>query len=108
MKKDGKGAVVINEAAVKAFGWSEPIGKKIYLKEVCTVKGVIRDIYYNAPIYPVIPAMFSFAKRSMENGHIIFKLKEGTWKEVYQKLQEEVHKVNPDAIVRFGKYGRYL
>ena len=33
-EKDGQGVVVINEAAVKAFGWSQPIGKKIYLNEV--------------------------------------------------------------------------
>ena len=68
-EKDGQGVVVINEAAVKAFGWSQPIGKKIYLNEVCTVKGVIRDIYYNAPIYPVIPAVFFLPKDNPGNGN---------------------------------------
>ena len=28
-EKDGKNMVVINEAAVKAFGWTQPVGKKI-------------------------------------------------------------------------------
>jgi len=77
-KKDGQGVVVINEAAVKAFGWSQPIGKKIYLNEVCTVKGVIRDIYYNAPIYPVIPAVFFLPKDNPGNGNrgpFLFKFK---------------------------------
>ncbi len=53
MKKDGKEAVLINEAAAKAFGWDHPIGKKIHLNEKCIVKGVIKNIYYNAPIHPV-------------------------------------------------------
>ena len=28
-EKDGKNMVVINEAAVKTFGWTQPVGKKI-------------------------------------------------------------------------------
>ena len=101
-EKDGQGVVVINEAAVKAFGWSQPIGKKVYLNEVCTVKGVIRDIYYNAPIYPVIPAVFFLPKDNPGNGNrgpFLFKFKEGTWNKVYQKLQEEAHKDNMDAVL---------
>ena len=101
-EKDEKGTVVINEAAVKAFGWNEPIGKK-FNKEY-KVKGVIKDIYYNAPIHPVAPAMFSLQK-GRENGHIIFKVKEGTWNKVSQKLYEEVNKVNPNAIVDLVNMG---
>ena len=114
-EKDGQGVVVINEAAVKAFGWSQPIGKKIYLNEVCTVKGVIRDIYYNAPIYPVIPAVFFLPKDNPGNGNrgpFLFKFKEGTWKAVYQKLQEEAHKDNMDAVLNLinmeDTYNEYM
>ena len=57
-EKDGKEAVLINEAAAKAFGWDHPIGKKIHLNEKCIVKGVVKNIYYNAPIHPVTPAIF--------------------------------------------------
>lgn len=95
-EKDEKGTVVINEAAVKAFGWNEPIGKEF--NEEYKIKGVIKDIYYNAPIHPVAPAMFSLQK-GRDNGHIIFKVKEGTWNKVSQKLHEEVNKVNPNAIL---------
>ena len=44
-EKDGKEAVLINEAAANAFGWDHPIGKKIHLNEKCIVKGVIKNIY---------------------------------------------------------------
>ena len=96
-EKDGKETVVINEAAVKAFGWDKPIGKKLRMgvNEVCTVKGVIRDIYYNAPVHPVTPAVF-FLPESKERGDFIFKFKEGTWNAVSQKLREEAYKGNPD------------
>lgn len=51
--------VVINEAAVKTFGWTQPVGKKIdKLGRHYIVKGVIKNISYNAPIHPVAPAMF--------------------------------------------------
>ena len=48
--------------------------------------------------------MFSLQK-GRENGHIIFKVKEGTWNKVSQKLYEEVNKVNPNAIVDLVNMG---
>ena len=48
--------------------------------------------------------MFSLQK-GRENGHIIFKVKEGTWNKVSQKLYEELNKVNPNAIVDLVNMG---
>lgn len=98
-EKDGEEMVVINEAAVKAFGWKEPIGKKLRSKEEYTVKGVIKDIYYNAPIHPVSPTMYSMLK-DKEEGDYIFKVREGTWNAVAKKLTEEARKINPNAEFR--------
>lgn len=97
-EKDEEGMILLNETAVKAFGWKEPIGKKFFWQKnyAYTVKGVIKDIYYNAPIHPVAPAMFSLLK-STERGHPIFKVKEGMWKVVAEKLKAEVAKIDPNA-----------
>ena len=92
-EKDGEGMVLINEAAVKAFGWINPLGKKF---RDYTVKGVIKDICYNAPIHAVAPAMFSYSKGS-ERKHIIFRVREGSWNVVSEKLGEEIRKINPDS-----------
>lgn len=92
-EKDGEEMVVVNEATVKAFGWKNPIGKKI---RDYTIKGVIKDISYNAPIHPVAPAMFSYSKGE-ERRHCIFRVQEGSWDVVTQKLEEEIRKVNPDS-----------
>lgn len=95
-EKDGENMVVINEAAAKVLGWDQPIGKKIiHQMENFTVKGVIKDIYYNVPTYPVGPAVF-YKEESTDKGDLMFKVKEGTWKSVSQKLREEVRKENPD------------
>lgn len=96
-KKDGKDMIVINEAAVKALGWTQPIGKKIgKLGKQYIVKGVIKNISYNAPIHPVAPAMFHLPD-SRDRGGVIFKVKEGTWNIVSEKIKAEVDKVNPNA-----------
>lgn len=96
-EKDGKDMVVINEAAVKALGWTQPVGKKIgKLGKQYIVKGVIKNISYNAPIHPVAPAMFHLPD-SRDRGGIIFKVKEGTWNIVSEKIKAEVNKVNPNA-----------
>ncbi|WP_294553940.1 ABC transporter permease [uncultured Bacteroides sp.] len=96
-EKDGKDMIVINEAAVKALGWTQPIGKKIgKLGKQYIVKGVIKNISYNAPIHPVAPAMFHLPD-SRDKGGIIFKVKEGTWDIVSEKIKAEVNKVNPNA-----------
>ena len=96
-EKDGKDMVVINEAAVKALGWTQPIGKKIgKLGKQYIVKGVIKNISYNAPIHPVAPAMFHLPD-SRDRGGIIFKVEEGTWDIVSEKIKAEVNKVNPNA-----------
>lgn len=92
-EKDGEKMVLINEAAVKAFGWKYPLGKKF---RDYTVKGVIKDICYNAPIHAVAPAMFSYSKGS-ERKHIIFRTREGSWNVVSEKLGMEIRKINPDS-----------
>ena len=101
-EKDGKNMVVINEAAVKAFGWTQPVGKKIdKLGRHYIVKGVIKNISYNAPIHPVAPAMF-FLPDNTGRGGIIFKVKEGTWNVVSEKIKAEVNSFICIAIAVFG------
>lgn len=96
-EKDGEGMVLINESAVKALGWNQPIGKKITQgDDMLTVKGVIKNIYYNAPIHPVPPTIFTF-KKNKEEGDYIFRVREGTWDAVAKKLTEEALKVDPNA-----------
>ena len=54
---DPESMVMLNEAAVQAFGWYDPIGKRFAGKY--TVKGVIKNVCNSAPTIPVKPTFYS-------------------------------------------------
>jgi putative ABC transport system permease protein len=61
---DSAGAVIINEAAVKAIGWDEPLNKKIGYPggdsdAGWTVVGVVKDFHYVSPHMRVEPLIIS-------------------------------------------------
>lgn len=82
---DEEGALLINQTAVKALGWEEPIGKRLYNGDnVKTVIGVVHDFHVqdmrqkinpliielnNTPTYitaTIAPANFANARASIE------------------------------------------
>ena len=55
-----KAALVLNEAAVKALGWSDPVGRKIgvdYFDKMGRVVGVVKDFNYNSLHEKIGPAV---------------------------------------------------
>ena len=82
---DLSGQVLINEAAAKAFGWNDPIGKSIIQpKDVYQVKGLIKDTYNASPTTPVNPTLYLSPEKYKQLFYnspqdIIFKYKEGSW-----------------------------
>ena len=96
--------VLINETAAKALKWESPIGKQMTIGgKVVTVKGVIKDIYHQSPIYPVTPTVFSLNPSDDQHFPCIFRVKEGAWDKVCQALIEEAKKTNPDAKLTLSK-----
>jgi putative ABC transport system permease protein len=72
-------AMIINESAVKRFGWSneEAIGKSFHLFKPCTIIGIVEDFHFSSlrdNIEPlglaVIPSMFNFFSIKVENGQL--------------------------------------
>jgi putative ABC transport system permease protein len=58
-----KDKILINESAVKAFGWSHPVGKRIKSKggnDVQTVIGVMKDFHYSTLESPIEPLLHSY------------------------------------------------
>ena len=97
-KKNSPAEVIINEATVKALGWKEPLEKKmVYADNTVTVKGVIKDIYQQSPVYPVVPTIFELNGHLPYQLHYIFRVKDGSWNKVTQKLIEEAKNANPNA-----------
>jgi len=55
---DAREAIVINEAAVEAIGWDDPVGKTINMGNGDrTVVGVIKNFHYVGLRYPIEPLM---------------------------------------------------
>ena len=57
---DAQTAVVVNESAVRAFGWKDPLAEKIYvpgdsIPQELTVIGVVKDFHYASMHTPIEP-----------------------------------------------------
>ena len=85
--------VLLNESAVKAFGWHDPVGKtfKIGSGDV-TVKGVVRDTNNKGPSLPVNPTYYYKATPSeflniSDNHFAMFKYREGMWQSLKEKIE---------------------
>ncbi len=88
---DSTSAVIINEAAVKKFGWKNPIGKQFEDNPVKTVIGVVKDYNFfslHSAIGPLImsvrPDRFDFLFIRIKSGNIpaIVDFIKNTWQSV--------------------------
>ena len=90
---DPDSLVLINESAVKAFGWHDAIGKRF---DQFTVKGVIKDVYNFAPTTQPKPTYYvkrpQEESRGQESSTVLFKYREGTWKACKEKIEQIIKK----------------
>ena len=88
---DSTAAVIINEAAVKKFGWKNPIGKQFEDKPVKTVIGVVKDYNFfdlHSAIGPLIMSIqpdrfnFLFVRIKSDNIQSTINFIKNTWQSV--------------------------
>jgi ABC-type antimicrobial peptide transport system permease subunit len=125
---DPDSLVLLNESAVKAFGWYNPLGKQIDGKY--TVKGVIKNVYNFAPTVPAKPVLYSKAlsesmisimysntdsRATMKGRIVLFKYHKGLWKSCREKIDrlknemKTVDNIYIDKIVNAEEeFGNYL
>ena len=99
--------VLLNESAVRLFGWYDPVGRRF---DNFTVKGVIRNVHNNAPTIPVRPIFYSryipppvlsspadseFMFIISLQRSIMFKYHEGMWESARDKIRELVETEHP-------------
>lgn len=109
--------IVINESAVKAFGWEKPIGKLMEMDVDMKFKviGVVKDLHYVAPTAktPAIGFVLTDKQKHLwMRASILFKFKEGAWNECKSAI-EAMHKADfPTAGLRLfneeEEYNKYL
>ena len=97
------GAVILNEEAVRRFGWSDPLGKKVIQtygdqRRNFTVIGVINDFHFQSLRQAIEPMNLFLSAEN--NGYVSIKLQgedipgtlafiEKTWKRLYPELPIE-------------------
>jgi predicted lysophospholipase L1 biosynthesis ABC-type transport system permease subunit len=92
---DPETSVLLNESAVKAFGWYDPVGKQF--EDKYTVKGVIKNVYNFAPTVEAKPVCYlkrSSRETMMIDGGstVLFKYHEGMWKSCREKIKQLIQK----------------
>lgn len=116
MKPGEKNKVVLNEAAVKALGIHNPVGKKIRFGggELCTISGVIRDFHVGPPTIPVNPTVLVGEGQFYNVGvnGVAVKYQEGKWKELERNVNLLMEKEYPEVDYHFismsDAYDEYL
>ncbi|WP_430812674.1 MULTISPECIES: ABC transporter permease [unclassified Carboxylicivirga] len=58
-------ACLINETAARAFGWKQPIGKKLEKEGIYTVVGVIKDFHIDDVHNPIKPYMLLLIEQDL-------------------------------------------
>jgi len=90
--------VLINESAVKAFGWHDPVGKQFNNR--FRVKGVIKNVYNFAPTVETKPIYYIKRSKSTGGGSgttVLFKYREGMWKSCKEKINRLIEKEYADV-----------
>ncbi len=99
--RDSTEAIVLNEAAIRTLGLSEPLGRKVIFtggieKEIV---GVVKDFHFNSLHQVIAPAAIIMPFTTVENMVVRFKSDniyrslsdvEGLWKEVFPNVPFEI------------------
>ena len=101
--------VMINEAAVKLFGWEQSVGKTLKVANadsgiVLTVKGVVKDFYKSAPTIPPKPIIFRHNSAApllrWLPTYVLIKHHDGLWKNCKTKIEELAIQEYPNATLK--------
>jgi len=88
--------VILNETAVKAFGWSDPIGKHIKQKGgggSATVIGVMKDFHYTSLDRPIEPLVHWYQGKLGANDYLSIRIDRRHQQQVMSDLEAMFRKI---------------
>ncbi|MEO9965872.1 MAG: ABC transporter permease [Reichenbachiella sp.] len=97
IKSDSATAIIMNEAAVKAIGWEDPIGKKISQgPNERTVIGVVKDFHFANMRHQIEPMILPYQPSSLGNGVLSLKIRQQNLKSTLQEVERIWNEINPN------------
>ena len=89
-----RGAVLLNESAVKALGWEEPLGHPIitWFGDTTRVVGILKDFHSHSVHLPIEPAQF-FLQETRST--ISIKMDGASWQSTLQDIEATYQSFGP-------------
>ncbi|MEO9803336.1 MAG: ABC transporter permease [Reichenbachiella sp.] len=97
VKSDSASAIVMNEAASKAIGWDDPIGKKISQgPNEKTVIGIVKNFHFANMRHHIEPMILPYQPSSLGNGVLSLKIRQENLKVTLQEVEQVWSEINPN------------
>ncbi|MCP4728262.1 MAG: FtsX-like permease family protein, partial [bacterium] len=102
MMTDTSAAFMVNETAVKQFGWTDPVGKKINsMGREYTVIGVLKDFHQQSLHYRIEGTLFRYFPhssryRGMPYNYLTLKVETENITATMQKVESKFRELYPD------------
>jgi len=96
---DIQGAFIINQAAAKLMGFSDPVGQRLKIFQTeGTIVGVVRDFHFRPLRYAIRPIVFQL--RPSARSWAFVRVAPGSQAESLRVLGETVKKMDPDMLLQ--------
>ncbi len=94
--RDTATGIILNETAVQAFGWADPVGKRLQVGDIMEgqVVGVAKDFHFNSLHEPMKPLVMFAPRTIMSN--IIVRLRPGDMAGAIASLEQDWQAIAPD------------
>jgi len=100
-------ACIINETALKIFGWSDPVGKQIYLEgKPFPVIGVVKD-FHPFSVHNPIPTYIMFLNNNVISGSSLISARfaQGNLQKAKTIITSELENILPNEPFEFKDFG---
>jgi len=104
---DANNAVMVNESAVQAFGWKDPLSEHIYVggddeaeppqpEQALTVIGVVKDFHYTSMHTPIEPLVMFQSNRRYGARNLVLRMAPGDVAQQLGTLEAEWKRLFPN------------
>ena len=100
--QDSATGIILNETAVKTFGFQDPIGKSLRVSNIKSgqIVGVVKDFHFNSLHDPITPLVVIVPETRMQ--FILLRIVPGDFAEILSSIRRDWQKIAPDLPFDFA------